>query len=174
MELPLPFRTAKGNKVHFQHFLTEMGATPFCQDLPYQQFTAEDREFIEGADMLRAVDVYTGRMIWQRELPGFGSYYNTTAHFAGAGEIGSNYVSLPDRIYAIHEGKILELDAATGGKVDRGWGTQIRSYVLYDNRVKDHRTGFEVGNPQTVLDGSIQGFIDAELLRRRAEREKSG
>jgi peptide chain release factor 2 len=67
-----------------------------------------------------------------------------------------------------------ELDAATGGKVDRGWGTQIRSYVLYDNRVKDHRTGFEVGNPQTVLDGSIQGFIDAELLRRRAEREKSG
>ena len=66
-----------------------------------------------------------------------------------------------------------ELDVATGGKVDRGWGTQIRSYVLYDNRVKDHRTGHEAGNPQTVLDGNIQGFIDAELQRRRAEREKS-
>jgi len=66
-----------------------------------------------------------------------------------------------------------ELDKATGGKVDRGWGTQIRSYVLYDNRVKDHRTGFEAGNPQTVLDGDLQGFIDAELKRRRAEREKS-
>lgn len=66
-----------------------------------------------------------------------------------------------------------ELDAATGGKVDRGWGTQIRSYVIYDNRVKDHRTGHEVGNPQTVLDGALEGFIDAELKRRRAEREKA-
>jgi len=61
-----------------------------------------------------------------------------------------------------------ELDAATGGKVDRGWGSQIRSYVFYDNRVKDHRTGHEVGNPQTVLDGAIEGFIDAELKRRRS------
>jgi peptide chain release factor 2 len=62
-----------------------------------------------------------------------------------------------------------ELDAATGGKVDRG--TQIRSYVIYDNRVKDHRTGFEMMNPQKVLDGNVGGFIDAELKRRRAERE---
>ncbi len=66
-----------------------------------------------------------------------------------------------------------DLDAATGGKVDRGWGTQIRSYVIYDNRVKDHRTGFEVGNPPAVLNGGIEGFIDAELKRRRAEREKT-
>ena len=65
------------------------------------------------------------------------------------------------------------LDAATGGKVDRGWGTQIRSYLLYDNRVKDHRTGHEAGNPQTVLDGALQPFIDAELLRRRATRENT-
>ncbi len=60
-----------------------------------------------------------------------------------------------------------ELSAATGGKVDRGWGTQIRSYVIYDNRVKDHRTNYEVMNPQRVLDGDIQEFIDAELRRRR-------
>jgi peptide chain release factor 2 len=65
-----------------------------------------------------------------------------------------------------------ELDEATGGKVDRGWGTQIRSYVIYDNRVKDHRTGFEVMNPQAVLDGNLEGFIDAELQRRRATREQ--
>ena len=63
-----------------------------------------------------------------------------------------------------------ELDAATGGKVDRGWGTQIRSYVLYDNRVKDHRTGHEVGDPQSVLDGMLEDFIDAELRRRRSQR----
>ncbi|MCI0365503.1 MAG: peptide chain release factor 2 [Phycisphaerales bacterium] len=65
-----------------------------------------------------------------------------------------------------------ELDAATGGKVERDWGAQIRSYVFYDNRVKDHRTNFEVMNPQHVLDGNIEGFIDAELKRRRSERDK--
>lgn len=68
------------------------------------------------------------------------------------------------------ERRAAEVDEATGGKVDRGWGTQIRSYVIYDNRVKDHRTGFEIGNPQTVLDGALDGFIDAELKRRRSER----
>jgi peptide chain release factor 2 len=64
-----------------------------------------------------------------------------------------------------------ELAAVTGGAVDRGWGTQIRSYVIYDNRVKDHRTSHEVGNPQSVLNGDLQGFIDAELRRRRKLRE---
>jgi len=66
-----------------------------------------------------------------------------------------------------------ELAEATGGAAERGWGTQIRSYVLYDNRVKDHRTGYEVGNPQAVLDGDLQGFIDAELRRRRKEKAKA-
>ena len=59
---------------------------------------------------------------------------------------------------------------ASGGKVTRDWGNQIRSYVFYDNRVKDHRSGHEVGNPQSVLDGGLSPFIDAELKRRRAER----
>lgn len=64
-----------------------------------------------------------------------------------------------------------EIAEAAGGKLEhRGWGAQIRSYVIYDNRVKDHRTGYEIGNPQTVLDGDISGFIDAELKRRRSEK----
>lgn len=66
-----------------------------------------------------------------------------------------------------------ELEVATGGKVDMGWGTQIRSYVIYDNRVKDHRTNFEVGNPQRVLDGDLQGFIDAELQRRAKVKQSA-
>jgi len=62
-----------------------------------------------------------------------------------------------------------EINAATGGKLqDAGtFGTQIRSYVFYDNRVKDHRTGFESSNVEGVLRGEIQGFVDAELQRKR-------
>ncbi|RNC81940.1 MAG: peptide chain release factor 2 [Phycisphaera sp.] len=64
-----------------------------------------------------------------------------------------------------------EIAEASGGKLEhRGWGAQIRSYVLYDNRVKDHRTNHEVGNPQTVLDGNLQEFIDSELQRRRSNK----
>ncbi|QDU94660.1 outer membrane protein assembly factor BamB family protein [Lignipirellula cremea] len=75
---------------------------------------AGGRVIVEGPDMLRAVDAYTGRLLWQRDLPGVGEYYNITAHFAGAGETGSNYVSLPDRIYLFQGFDLLELDAATG------------------------------------------------------------
>lgn len=65
-----------------------------------------------------------------------------------------------------------EIAAATGGAVERGWGTQIRSYVFYDNRVKDHRTGHENTDYEAVLRGELAPFIDAELKRRRAEKEK--
>lgn len=65
-----------------------------------------------------------------------------------------------------------EIAAATGGALDQGWGTQIRSYVFYDNRVKDHRTGCEESDYEAVLRGGLAPFIDAELQRRRAEKEK--
>lgn len=64
-----------------------------------------------------------------------------------------------------------EISAAAGGAIDRGWGTQIRSYVFYDNRVKDHRTGHERTDYEAVLRGDIEDFVDAELKRRRAEKE---
>jgi peptide chain release factor 2 len=51
-----------------------------------------------------------------------------------------------------------------------GFGSQIRSYFLHpDQRVKDSRTGFLVGNFHSVLDGNIQGFLDAYLRHRVAE-----
>ena len=48
-------------------------------------------------------------------------------------------------------------------KSDIGWGSQIRSYVLDQSRIKDLRTGVETGNTQAVLDGALDQFIEASL-----------
>ena len=62
-----------------------------------------------------------------------------------------------------------ELAKERGAAQDIGFGSQIRSYVLHPYQlVKDHRTDFEVGNAQGVLDGDLDGFIHAYLLAKAA------
>ncbi|WP_432452048.1 MULTISPECIES: peptide chain release factor 2 [unclassified Agarivorans] len=56
-----------------------------------------------------------------------------------------------------------EKQAAEDTKSDIGWGSQIRSYVLDDSRIKDLRTGIENRNTQAVLDGDLDKFIEASL-----------
>ncbi len=56
-----------------------------------------------------------------------------------------------------------EQQAVEDAKSDIGWGHQIRSYVLDQSRIKDLRTSFETGNTQAVLDGDLDGFIEASL-----------
>ena len=48
-------------------------------------------------------------------------------------------------------------------KSDVSWGNQIRSYVLDQSRIKDLRTGVEIGNTQSVLDGALDSFMEASL-----------
>ncbi len=56
-----------------------------------------------------------------------------------------------------------EAQIVEDAKSDIGWGSQIRSYVLDQSRIKDLRTGVEVGNTQAVLDGDLDKFIEASL-----------
>lgn len=58
-----------------------------------------------------------------------------------------------------------EAQAVEDTKADIGWGSQIRSYVLDQSRIKDLRTGVETGNIQAVLDGSLDQFIEASLIQ---------
>jgi peptide chain release factor 2 len=63
-----------------------------------------------------------------------------------------------------------EMDAIRGERKAVDFGSQIRSYVLAPYQmVKDHRTDHEVGDPGRVLDGDIEGFIEAELRRRAGQ-----
>ncbi|AXY26575.1 peptide chain release factor 2 [Suicoccus acidiformans] len=62
------------------------------------------------------------------------------------------------------EEKARELAALKGEQQDIAWGSQIRSYVFHPySMVKDHRTDYEVGNAEAVIDGDLDGFIDAYL-----------
>ncbi|MCX5771951.1 MAG: PQQ-binding-like beta-propeller repeat protein [Candidatus Hydrogenedentes bacterium] len=72
------------------------------------------RLFIEGPDMIRAMDVYTGRVLWQVALPEIGKAYDNTSHQPGANALGSNFVSVLDGVYVAYGDKCLRLDPATG------------------------------------------------------------
>lgn len=64
----------------------------------------------------------------------------------------------------MEERQAAELSELKGEKVEYSWGNQIRSYVLHPYKmVKDHRTGHEESNPERVLDGEIEGFVEATL-----------
>jgi outer membrane protein assembly factor BamB len=127
---------------------------------------AGGRLFIEGPDMLRAVDVYNGRVWWERELPGLGKYYDNTAHHPGANEIGSNYVSLEDHVYVVYGADILELDAATGrttrefsinsltGRAEANWGgIAVHENLLVATADPVVVEGTDGGNQATVPPG---------------------
>ncbi|WP_173065924.1 peptide chain release factor 2 [Sulfurimicrobium lacus] len=71
---------------------------------------------------------------------------------------------LKARLYELEMRKRTEeKQAMEDSKTDIGWGHQIRSYVLDQSRIKDLRTNYEVGNTQAVLDGDLDGFIEASL-----------
>ena len=74
---------------------------------------------------------------------------------------------LKARLYEMElEKKENAAEALAGEKKEIAWGSQIRSYVLHPYRmVKDHRTGYEVGNADAVLDGDLDDFIEAYLLK---------
>lgn len=84
---------------------------------------------------------------------------------------------LKTKLYLLKQQQHLEkLSDIRGDVGDNGWGNQIRSYVLQPyTMVKDHRTNFESGNPSAVLDGDLDGFMNAYLAwdnnRKQEENE---
>jgi len=77
---------------------------------------------------------------------------------------------LKARLYEVEQKKKeAEFNAIVGEKKDIAWGSQIRSYVFQPYQmVKDHRTGYEVGQVAAVMDGDVDGFIEAYLKKKLA------
>ena len=64
-----------------------------------------------------------------------------------------------------HQKRMDKAQAVEDTKADIGWGSQIRSYVLDQSRVKDLRTQIESSNPEAILDGNINKFLEASLKK---------
>jgi peptide chain release factor 2 len=71
---------------------------------------------------------------------------------------------LKAKLYELEQGKrFAEQQKLEDAKSDIGWGSQIRSYVLDQSRIKDLRTGVETSDTARVLDGDIDIFLEANL-----------
>lgn len=76
---------------------------------------------------------------------------------------------LKSRLYDLElKKKQAEKQKVEAGKMKNEWGSQIRSYVLDDRRVKDHRSNHQVNNPDNVLNGDLDGFLKAFLMMETA------
>ena len=77
---------------------------------------------------------------------------------------------LRSKLIEIKEREHLEkIEDIKGDQKEIAWGSQIRSYVFMPyTMVKDHRTGFETGNIQSVMDGELDGFINEYLKQKSA------
>ena len=76
---------------------------------------------------------------------------------------------LKSKLYLIQKEKEEEeLRNKKGEEKDIAWGSQIRSYVFQPYQlVKDHRTNYEIGNVQSVMDGNITGFLNEYLILKK-------
>lgn len=72
---------------------------------------------------------------------------------------------LKSRLYELElQKQLAERDKVEAGKMKNEWGSQIRSYVLDDRRVKDHRTNYQTSRTDAVLDGDLDEFLKAFLM----------
>ncbi|CCH75461.1 peptide chain release factor 2 [Nostocoides australiense] len=82
---------------------------------------------------------------------------------------------LQSRLLLLRKAEEAATKKELAGDIKASWGDQMRSYVLQPYQmVKDLRTGYEVGNPQAVFDGDVDGFIEAGIRWRRSGAEASG
>jgi len=118
------------------------------------------RLFIQGPDIIRAVDVYTGRVIWEADLPKVGDSFvkrpifrENESHEPGANHMGSNYATAPDGLYVGYGTNILRLDPATG-RISATFTTPNKGYNV---QVKLWEDLLIVGSSPMMYDDSSPG-----------------
>jgi outer membrane protein assembly factor BamB len=131
-----------------------------------QPQVVDGRLIIEGVDLLRALDIYTGRLLWETRLPGVGQFYNNLFHQPGANAAGTNYISTADGIYVAYGQACLRLDPATGKKT-----AELRLPVLAGMEAPARWGYLNVADDYLV--GGADPIFDPKLLP-TARKDKSG
>jgi len=103
----------------------------------------DGRIIVEGLDGLRAIDAFTGRVMWDAKLPGLGKFFNTVIHQPGALAVGGNYVTTHDGIYVAIGDLCVRLDPSDGQTMGEyqlppGTGEKDRPTWGYINVVGDY------------------------------------
>lgn len=127
----------------------------------------DGRLFIEGVNMLRAIDIYTGRLLWETPIPGIGNLYDNTAHQPGANAIGTNYIATPDGIYVVHEQRCVKLDPASGKQL-----AEFLSPAVTKNAAAP-RWGY-VNISGDYLIGGADPLYDPTLIKAKPSSSSSG
>jgi outer membrane protein assembly factor BamB len=137
-----------------------------------QPHVVDGRLIIEGVNMIRATDIYTGRLLWESPLPGVGDFFNNTLHQPGANASGSNICSVPDGIYVAWKKKCVRLDPETGkilaefpfpgdGKGDWTCVTVAGDYLIgageptVESKLVRQTTG-GLDDPQAAIDAALK------------------
>jgi outer membrane protein assembly factor BamB len=121
-----------------------------------QPQVVDGRLFIEGMDMIRALDIYTGRLLWEAKLPGVGRFYNNTAHQPGANSSGGNFVSMPDGIYVAYNNTCVKLDPANGKKLE--------TFLLPELEGKKAPTWGYINVADDFIVGGAEPILDPKAL----------
>jgi outer membrane protein assembly factor BamB len=131
----------------------------------------DGRLVIEKVEGLRAVDIYTGRILWEAAIPGLGGFYNNTSHQFGANGTGANYIFGPDAIYVRYFGECLRLDPASGKPrpsfpLPESLARAAGAFWGYLNVVDDYLVGgVAVGKPNAAhADDEAPQAIESQTL----------
>jgi outer membrane protein assembly factor BamB len=128
-----------------------------------QPQVVEGRLVIEGVNILRAMDIYTGRLLWEASLPGIGKLYDNTAHQPGANGSGTNYITTPEGIFVAYGKSCLKLDPATGQKTGE--------YRLPADAGAEPPTWGYINVFENYLVGGAEPQFDPGLAKSRGEND---
>ncbi|TXT19838.1 MAG: hypothetical protein FD138_4299 [Planctomycetota bacterium] len=148
-----------------------------------QPQVVDGRLIIEGVDLLRAMDIYTGRVLWEASLPGVGALFDNTAHQPGANASGGNYIATSEGIYVAYRDACVKLNPATGKqlaefKLPMPSGSKAAPLWGYLNVEGDYLIGgadpvFDPTQLKHSSKSKIPGGSDDDDIKKKAAAVKS-
>ena len=132
-----------------------------------QPQVVDGRLIIEGVDLMRAMDIYTGRVLWETSLPGLGALYDNTSHQPGANASGTNYIATSDGVYVAYKTACLKLDLDSGAT-----STQFSLPTPTNSKTPPLWGYLNVDGPYLI--GGAEPVFDPSRLKNSSKQKNQG